>query len=172
MIESEKNIKSGIVFLQRVSGQKVRMSRHLRKNMTPAELLFWNEVRNRKLGGFKFRRQQIIKGFIADFFCESAKVAVEIDGPVHQEEKQKRSDAHKDTVCRNRGIKVIRFSNDAVMNEIDHVKKTLLRILQIRVSEFTRRFTECLPPSPGGEGAGDEVIDTLNQQKGKPIQRN
>jgi very-short-patch-repair endonuclease len=169
MLEAKKqrNIKSGVVFLPRVTGQKVGMSRHLRKNMTPAEVLLWTEIRNRQLGEFKFRRQQIIHGYIADFYCESAKLAVEVDGSVHDKADQKEIDAHKEAVFRNRGIKVIRVSNNAVISEIDQVMKTILEILHTRVSVSTGKLIEknVFPPSPGGEGAGDEVIDKSIQSK-------
>lgn len=62
-------------------------SRILRKNSTVAEDLMWNELRSRKLGGFKIRRQHPIEEFIADFYCNEAKLIIEIDGMTHENEE-------------------------------------------------------------------------------------
>jgi very-short-patch-repair endonuclease len=55
----------------------------LRKTMTDAEILLWKALRNRRLNGFKFRRQHPIKGFIADFYCHEARLVIEVDGEIH-----------------------------------------------------------------------------------------
>jgi very-short-patch-repair endonuclease len=72
--------KTGVVFRQRVSDGKVGFARRLRREMTRAEGLMWEQLRDRRLVGLKFRRQQIVDGFIADFYCDSARLVVEIDG--------------------------------------------------------------------------------------------
>jgi very-short-patch-repair endonuclease len=54
---------------QRVSSTKIELSRELRTEMTPAEKVFWEMVRGKRMFGLKFRRQQIIDGFIVDFYC-------------------------------------------------------------------------------------------------------
>jgi very-short-patch-repair endonuclease len=100
--------------------------------MTHAERILWERVRNRQLNEFKFRRQQIIEGFIADFFCEAAKLAVEVDGAVHDTNEQRAIDIQKEQVFKTRGILLIRFSNDKVENDIDSVLGSLLRFLKDR----------------------------------------
>jgi very-short-patch-repair endonuclease len=60
------------------------MARALRKEMTPAEQTLWSELRGNQLHGAKFRRQQVIAGYIADFYCHAARLVIELDGPVHQ----------------------------------------------------------------------------------------
>ena len=76
-----------------VSGQpvdqiKVQRSRQLRREMTESERILWEAVRDRRLNGLRFRRQQAIDGFIAEFFCSSAGLVVEVDGASHAQQAE------------------------------------------------------------------------------------
>ena len=71
-----------IVTDQIVTKEKLECAKELRREMTPAEKLLWQEIRANKLG-VRFRRQQIIQGFIVDFYCHRAWLVVEVDGDVH-----------------------------------------------------------------------------------------
>ena len=73
-----KNIIPG----QRVTKEKLQLAKELRREMTPAEKILWQEVRAKKLG-VHFRRQQIIAGFIVDFYCHKGVLVVEVDGDIH-----------------------------------------------------------------------------------------
>ncbi len=75
--------KKNIVTGQRVKKEKLERAKELRRNMTPAERRLWNELRANRLGGWHFRRQQIIDGFIVDFYCHKAGLIIEVDGPIH-----------------------------------------------------------------------------------------
>lgn len=114
-------MSSGVIRLQNVTEQKLSDARDLRQNMTPAEQILWDNLRNRQCGGFKFRRQQVIEGFVADFYCEKAKLVVEVDGGIHSEESQKELDEHRDKVFQSRNIKTIRFPNNMVQNNLNDV---------------------------------------------------
>ena len=109
----------GIIRNQRVTGQKVELSREFRKSMTEAEKGFWDMVRGRKMFGLKFRRQQVIDGFIIDFYCDSLGLCIEIDGGVHDEGEQEIYDKNRDEVLSLRGLKVIRFSNEDVLEKVE-----------------------------------------------------
>jgi len=74
-----KNVIHG----QHVLHDKLERSRELRCDMTPAETIFWQELRGNKLG-VRFRRQQVIAGFIVDFYCDQPGLVIELDGSVHQ----------------------------------------------------------------------------------------
>ncbi len=63
-------------------------ARGMRKNPTQAEELLWQELRGRKLNNLKFRRQQHMKGYILDFYCDAVRLGVEVDGAIHLQEKQ------------------------------------------------------------------------------------
>ena len=77
-----KNIVSG----QKITKEKFQKAKELRRDMTSAEKVLWNELRGNRLG-VHFRRQQIIAGFIVDFYCHRAGLVVELDGSVHANQK-------------------------------------------------------------------------------------
>ena len=108
-----------IIIGQRVSGETIVFAKQLRHEMTEAERLIWERVRANRLHGLRFRRQQVIDGFIADFYCHSAAVVIEIDGEVH--ESQKQYDEKRDRVFQERGLKVLRITNEEVYRDLDEV---------------------------------------------------
>ena len=109
-----KNIIPG----QRVTKVKLQRAKELRHDMTTAEKILWNELRANKLG-VHFRRQQVIAGFIVDFYCHRAALVIEVDGDVH--DLQKQEDARREKVLLEMGLKVVRFKNDEVMRELPMV---------------------------------------------------
>ena len=96
-------------------------ARGLRKNSTGAELLLWNELRNSKLNGFKFRRQHPMNRFVADFYCHEAKLVIEIDGDIHQIAENKEHDDGRTYELKELGLKVIRFTNEEVLHSMKEV---------------------------------------------------
>lgn len=100
-----------IVTDQKVTKAKLERAKELRREMTPAEKLLWQELRANKLG-VRFRRQQVIQGFIVDFYCHKAALVVEVDGDIH--DLQKDEDARREKVLSELGLRVIRFGNDEV----------------------------------------------------------
>ncbi|HEY9879361.1 MAG TPA: DUF559 domain-containing protein [Leptolyngbyaceae cyanobacterium] len=104
-------------------------ARELRKNQTPAEEVLWQCLRNRQLGGLKFRRQHNIGQYIADFYCHQARLVIEVDGEVHNTQRER--DADRDQWMINNGFSVLRFRNDEVFNNLPIV---LAKILQTAAS--------------------------------------
>jgi len=94
----------------RLSSTNLR-ARHLRRNMTDDERKLWAVLRRKNLAGFRFRRQQPIGPYIADFFCPSAKLVVELDGEQHAEESHLRRDDERTRWLRSRGYRVLRIWN-------------------------------------------------------------
>ena len=94
--------------------------------MTTAERILWAMLRRNALDGFHFRRQQVIEGFIVDFYCDAAKLAIELDGRVHEE--QWRYDESRDAVIRRSGVRVIRISNEA-LHDVEAVIECLREAL-------------------------------------------
>lgn len=90
----------------------------MRSNQTSAEALLWERLRNRKCGGFKFRRQHVIGRFVVDFYCAAAKLVVEVDGPIHRSKKDE--DTARETELTRMGLRVIRFDNDQVVNQTEN----------------------------------------------------
>src|SRR5688500_18630300 len=107
-----------------VQGQRATESRTIRvgqfrREMTLPERLLWRELRGNHLEGFHFRRQQVIDGFIVDFYCHAAALVVEVDGAIH--EQQADYDAERDRIIATRGIAFLRFTNEEIkfrMNEV------------------------------------------------------
>lgn len=119
----------GIVQNQRVSSTKVKLSRSLRREMTVAEKRFWEMVRGSKMFGLKFRRQQVIDGFIVDFYCDSLGLCVEIDGDIHDVEDQKEYDRLRSDVLELRKLKVLRFRNEEVMSDEESVRERIRELM-------------------------------------------
>ena len=115
-----KNIIPG----QRVTKAKLDRARELRRDMTPAEKMLWQELRGNKLG-VHFRRQQIIAGFIVDFYCHTASLVIELDGDIHETEWQWVRDREREKALGEIGLRTIRFRNDEVVKDLQQV---LLRI--------------------------------------------
>lgn len=114
---------------QRVSPVKVERSRELRKEMTKAEKAFWEMVRGRRMCGLKFRRQQVIDGFIVDFYCDSPGLCIEIDGGVHDDEEQANYDRLRDEALASRKLKILRIRNDEVFNGKDLIEKRIIDLI-------------------------------------------
>jgi very-short-patch-repair endonuclease len=123
---------SGVVLLQRIDNERILQARDLRKSMTHAESILWEELRNKGVSGFKFRRQQIIEGFIVDFFCNMVKLVIEIDGSVHDVPEQKQLDKHRENVLHARGLSVIRFKNEEIETHLESVLEKIRIVLNER----------------------------------------
>jgi len=110
--------------------QHLRASaRNFRRSMTNAERVLWSHVRNRRLDGFKIRRQVVLCGFIADFYCPEVKLIIEVDGEIHHEEATVIKDAHREQVLTACGYSIIRFTNPDVLHHTDKVCKALAQRL-------------------------------------------
>jgi very-short-patch-repair endonuclease len=108
-----------IVWGQQVTDTKKLKARELRREMTLAEQVLWKHLRGRQMHGLRFRRQQVIYGYIADFYCHPAGLVIEIDGPIH--EQQIDYDEERQTIIELNDLRVLRFSNNQVFNDLDSV---------------------------------------------------
>jgi very-short-patch-repair endonuclease len=113
-----------VVIGQKIDSAKVRLAKQLRRNMTPAERLLWQALRRNSVGGLHFRRQQVIAGFVVDFYCHSLGLVVELDGSVH--EQQKENDTARDAILTGLGLRVLRISNDEVTGDLDGVLRKIV----------------------------------------------
>ena len=103
-------------------------ARELRKRMTPAEDLLWCNLRNRKCGGYKFRRQHPINQFVADFYCHEKKVVVEVDGGYHLSVDQIEADDNRTAEMEKWDIMVLRFTNDEVLHHMHEVLEGVKKV--------------------------------------------
>ena len=97
----------------------------LRNNMTDAEKIIWKELKNRRVFKTKFRRQHPIDIFIVDFYCHEFKLAIEIDGEIHLDKEIAEYDDGRTHDLEELGIKILRFTNNQVFNDINYVLKEI-----------------------------------------------
>jgi very-short-patch-repair endonuclease len=97
------------------------LSQHLRKNMTDAESLLWIKLRRKQLKGHQFYRQKIIGKYIVDFYRPKANLVIELDGGQHYSEAGKAKDRARNDVLKEMGIRVLRFSDRDVFENIGGV---------------------------------------------------
>jgi isoleucyl-tRNA synthetase len=102
-----------------------------RKNQTEAESILWEALRGKQLEGFKFRRQHVIDEFIVDFICIDSKLIIEVDGGYHQRPDVKEADELRTSILEDLGYRVIRFSNEEVINNLDKVLDDIKDVIQI-----------------------------------------
>jgi very-short-patch-repair endonuclease len=103
-----------------------------RKTSTEAEVLLWNNLRNRRLKGFKFRRQHPIAGYIADFYCHEERLVIEVDGEIHNLSEHKEYDEGRAFKFELHGIHVIRFRNSEILENIEDVLNRVIAMLESR----------------------------------------
>src|SRR5258708_7278534 len=117
----------------------VGRARYLRENRTTAEAKVWQWLRDRKCGGWKFRRQYPIGTYILDFYCHALRLAIELDGVGHVPIR----DGFRTSLLRRYGLKVIRLSNEDVIGEDvignpdgswDHIA----HVIELRAESFAR----------------------------------
>jgi methylmalonyl-CoA mutase len=99
--------------------------RHLRSNMTPAEIMLWSMLQKRQLDGRKFRRQHQIGPYIVDFFCFEENLAIELDGEMHYTMGAAEQDAERTTFINTYGINVIRFENKMIFEQPAYVLENI-----------------------------------------------
>ena len=112
-----------------------RYSKENRKQPTQAEKVLWQHLRNRRLNGFKFPRQHPVSDFIADFYCDDCKVIVEVDGNYHNDAEQILYDQQRTFQLKDLGLKVIRFTNREVLEQMDYVLLALADYLETSSNE-------------------------------------
>ena len=107
--------------------------KELRKALTPSETVLWRELKGQRFKGKKFRRQHSIDCYIADFYCASEKLIIELDGGYHNTTEQKAQDKERDETLSAMGFKILRLENKLIFTDMDGV-----------LSEIEKCFT--LPP--------------------------
>ncbi len=132
MSEGEDN--TGIVF-GRHDPVKRQRARQLRHEMTAAEKVLWQRLRSGRLNGLHFRRQQVIDGFIVDFYCFAAGLIVEVDGAVHS--NQTDYDAERDAILSARNLRILRFANERVEQDMPGVLREIEAAARTCLSQRT-----------------------------------
>jgi very-short-patch-repair endonuclease len=134
-----------------VSEEKLALARNFRKNPTSEEAQVWEWLRDRRMLGLKFRRQQVIEGFIADFYCDEHRLVLELDGAVHDSEEARTYDNARTAVFESKKLHVLRVRNSDCTRE-----------------ELERRISAAILPSPFRRGGGGEVVPAAGKFEGWP----
>jgi very-short-patch-repair endonuclease len=106
-----------------------RNARELRHTETEAEKKLWPFLRNRKLNGKKFRRQHPMDDYVLDYYCHECRLAIEVDGGIHNDKMNSQYDEARTKTLNELGIKVIRVRNEDVLNNIDRVLQKIVKHL-------------------------------------------
>ncbi|WP_407167236.1 endonuclease domain-containing protein [Bradyrhizobium sp. ORS 111] len=128
-------------------------AKQLRRTMTRAEMLLWRHLKADRLAGLGFRRQTPIGNYIADFVAHSCKLVVEVDGESHDFEERIRRDERRDQWFASRGYRVLRFTNDDVLRNLEGVALSIME-----AAEQAAPLSLTLPRKGGGNpSAGDSL---------------
>jgi very-short-patch-repair endonuclease len=109
--------------------QLVQRARQMRRVATDAEVRLWSRLRNRRLAGWRFRRQHVLAGFIVDFYCAEAGLAIELDGGGHAMTEQTAYDEERQRRLSRFGVRSLRFWNDQALKETDTVVEMIATAL-------------------------------------------
>jgi len=120
------------------------LARKLRNNSTRSEVLLWYHIKGKQMMGYDFHRQKPIDRFIVDFFCNTLRLAIELDGYSHDFEDVYEKDINKEKRLNELGIKVLRFDDREVIQNMDNV----LRVIE----GFIEEFEKDTPPTPLDRG--------------------
>lgn len=120
----------------------------LRNNMTLAESKLWEKLSKKQLMGLKFRRQHPVSAFIADFYCHALKLVIEVDGKYHDDSEQLDYDHGRTCELNKLGIIVMRFTNEAIIRDINEVLKRVLVVAQKRKQQLYNLAEEREGPPP------------------------
>jgi very-short-patch-repair endonuclease len=104
--------------------------RNFRKEPTVAELILWRHIRDRQIGGAKFRRQHSVGPYILDFYCDEFKLCIELDGGGHLDPEQELYDQERTEYLKGCGIRVTRFWNNDIFNHLDAVLDVIFQEVQ------------------------------------------
>jgi very-short-patch-repair endonuclease len=115
-----KNIVRG----QRVSAKQLDGATELRREMTPAETILWKYLKGNRLNGLHFRRQQIVHGYFADFYCHQHELILEVDGGIH--ESQQEYDADREDYLIKLGFRIVRFTNEEIQKNLNGVLQKIV----------------------------------------------
>jgi len=115
-----------------------KKAKELRRYETDSEKLLWSKLSRNQVAGQHFRRQHPINKFIADFYCTKLKLAIEVDGSIHDLPENKRYDIGRSNILNDFGIKVIRFTNKQILNDLDNSVEIILKTVTELLSEWSK----------------------------------
>lgn len=152
---------------KRLPSELLDFARELRKTQTDVETFMWSLLRDRRFGGFQFRRQHPVEKYVLDFYCHDQSLAIEIDGGQHNTAAARAAGEHRTQFLSQRGIRVLRFWIHDVFEDTESVLEAIWREL--------RRGQGTLTPNPFPKGRGEPptirvAVTTLRMDTLTPAQ--
>ena len=127
-------------------------ARKMRNNPTESESVLWQYLSNNQRNGFRFKRQHPIKYFIADFYCHSKKLIIEVDGGYHQILEQYEYDRNRDYELEELGLKILHFTNEQILFDIENT----IRVIDNELTNHPQPTPQ--PPEGGAGNQNDEYL--------------
>ncbi len=121
---SEGNLNFG------ASPEIFRRAKELREQMTSSEQILWEKIRAGRLNGLKFRRQHPAGKYILDFYCHEFKLVIELDGEIHSDKDQIERDKGRTEDLIDLGMSMLRFKNDEIINNPNHILTLILNHIE------------------------------------------
>ncbi len=116
---------------KKASDHMIARARELRQGSTRSERMLWSGLRSRRSAGLRFRRQQPLGRYVADFFCAAAKVVVELDGGSH--DRRGPEDRERERYLEQQGLAVLRFPDEQVLVNPNEVVAEIVRVCKLRL---------------------------------------
>jgi len=139
------------------------LARQLRRSLAKSEACLWHyALKEKQLKGYQFRRQRPILQYIADFFCKELKLIIEIDGITHDNKVSRSKDLQREACLTKAGFKIVRFTDDEVLENMDGVISRL-EIIIGEIEALPRRLSDT--PSKGGQERSRRVNKTRSQHQ-------
>lgn len=130
-----------------------RRARQLRQEATVPERILWGLLRGKQISGLRFRRQYPVAGFIVDFYCAEARLAIELDGVSHL--GRRANDAERTRILQGHGLRVIRFTNDELLQGRDVVANVIDRTVRHMLASQRDGVSTIKPPTDASPSAKD-----------------
>jgi len=136
--------------IRKASPELIESARYLRRHQTRAEAQLWEAIRGQRAFPYRVRRQHAVGSFVLDFWIPAARLAVEIDGEIHDLPDIAAQDAERATMIAAHDVEVIRFRNEEVLSNLDHV----LTVICERIDARLQVHDTAPPLLESGEGVG------------------
>jgi very-short-patch-repair endonuclease len=161
-LDREGNIVDA-VYRDRAAVAMVQIARELRQRETPAEVILWEAIRNRRLDRLKFRRQHPIAAaaYVADFLCYEHKLIIELDGGIHREQQDE--DLIRQDNLQSLGYRVLRFTNEQIYQSLEDVLIAILQAAHSSHPNLEPPPVDSDSPRPEGEGLGVRVSNQITK---------
>ncbi len=147
----------------------IERARALRQQSTWAEKLMWRWLRSRRFSGYKFRREHPIGIYFLDFYCEEARLNIELDGSQHGFPDQRKHDSEREKYLQSLSIKTLRFWNSRLRREAESIRETIFQELQAKAPHPLPAYTRPTgTEAPGSQKNARPHPDPLPQEREQP----